>query len=210
MLLGHVADNAGAAAEDQPMYVKTVPPQQAQGAVKALFDTAQASEGYLPNQVRLFSLNPAAHAAWRQLVGAINADMDHRRYELATLAAAATVRCRYCVSAHAAVVMESNYFDRAQVEEIARDFRSADCLDARDKEVMVFAEKVALDANRIVPEDVDHLRAHGLSDKEIFDVTLAAAARVFYSKVLQALDAEPDEALAATNGLVDLVELKLG
>ena len=34
-----------------------------------------------------------------------------------------------------------------------------------------------------------------------------AAARVFYSKVLQAMDAEPDEALAATNGLVDLIEL---
>ena len=189
------------------MYVRTVSPEEANGAVKAMYDAAEASEGYLPNQVRVFSLNPAARAAWRQLVEAINADMDHRRYELATLAVAATVRCRYCVSAHAAVVMESDYFDRAQVEEIARDFRSADCLDARDKEIMVFAEKVALDANRVAPEDVDHLRAHGLSDREIFDVTLAAAARVFYSKVLQAMDAEPDEALAATNGLVDLIEL---
>ena len=192
------------------MYVRTPSPKEADGAVKAMYDAAEASEGYLPNQVRLFSLNPAARAAWRQLVEAINAGMDHRRYELVTLAAAATVRCRYCVSAHAAVVMESDYFDRAQVEEIARDFRSADSLDARDKEVMVFAEKVALDANRVAPEDVDHLRAHGLSDKEIFDVTLAAAARVFYSKVLQAMDAEPDEALAATNGLVDLVELRPG
>ena len=192
------------------MYVRTVSPEEADGAVKAMYDAAEASEGYLPNQVRLFSLNPAARAAWRQLVEAINADMDHRRYELVTLAAAATVRCRYCVSAHAAVVMESDYFDRAQVEEIARDFRSADSLDARDKEIMVFAEKVALDANRVAPEDVDHLRAHGLSDGEIFDVTLAAAARVFYSKVLQAMDAEPDEALAATNGLVDLVELRPG
>ena len=190
------------------MYVRTVSPEDADGAVKAMYDAAEASEGYLPNQVQLFSLNPAARAAWRQLVEAINADMDHRRYELVTLAAAATVRCRYCVSAHAAVVMESDYFDRAQVEEIARDFRSAGGLDARDKEIMVFAEKVALDANRVAPEDVDHLRAHGLSDREIFDVTLAAAARVFYSKVLQAMDAEPDAALAATNGLVDLVELR--
>ena len=192
------------------MYVRTPSPEEADGAVKAMYDAAEASEGYLPNQVRLFSLNPAARAAWRQLVESINAGMDHRRYELVTLAAAATVRCRYCVSAHAAVVIESDYFDRAQVEEIARDFRSADSLDARDKEIMVFAEKVALDANRVAPEDVDHLRAHGLSDKEIFDVTLAAAARVFYSKVLQAMDAEPDEALAATNGLVDLVELRPG
>ena len=192
------------------MYVQTVPPDQAAGAVATMYAAAESSEGYLPNQVRLFSLNPGAFAAWRQLVGAMNADMDHRRYELVTLAAAATVRCRYCVSAHAAVVMESDYFDRDQVEAIARDFRTADCLDARDKEVMVFAEKVALDANRITSDDVDHLRAHGLTDKEIFDVTVAASARVFYSKVLQAMDAEPDEALAETNGLVDLVELTSG
>jgi uncharacterized peroxidase-related enzyme len=190
------------------MYVRTAAPDEAEGAVKAMYDAAQAAQVYVPNQVQLFSLNPAARAAWRQLVEAITSDMDDRRYELATLAAAATVRCRYCVSAHAAVVMESDYFDREQVEAIARDFRSADSLDARDKEIMVFAEKVALDANRVGPEDVEHLRAHGLSDREIFDVTLAAAARVFYSKVLQAMDAEPDEALAATNGLLDLVELR--
>ena len=190
------------------MYVRTVSPEEADGAVKAMYDAAEASEGYLPNQVRALQPEPGGSRRLASaLVEAINADMDHRRYELATLAVAATVRCRYCVSAHAAVVMESDYFDRAQVEEIARDFRSADCLDARDKEIMVFAEKVALDANRVAPEDVDHLRAHGLSDREIFDVTLAAAARVFYSKVLQAMDAEPDEALAATNGLVDLIEL---
>ncbi|HEX5579137.1 MAG TPA: carboxymuconolactone decarboxylase family protein [Candidatus Limnocylindria bacterium] len=190
------------------MYVRTVSPHEAEGAVKAMYDAAQASEGYLPNQVQLFSLNPEARAAWRHLVESITDNLDHRRYELVTMAAAATVQCRYCVSAHATVLMDSDYFDREQVEAITRDFRSADSLDARDKEVMVFAEKVALDANRITPEDVDHLRQHGLGEREIFDITLAAAARVFYSKVLQAMDAEPDEALAATNGLVDLVELK--
>ena len=73
---------------------------------------------------------------------------------------------------------------------------------------MVFAEKMTVDANRVTPEDVEGLRTHGLTDAEIFDVTLAAAARAFYSKVLQAMDAEPDEALAATNDLVELVELR--
>ena len=192
------------------MYVRTVPPNEAEGSVKAMYERAQASEGYLPNQVQLFSLNPEARAAWRQLVEAMTATMEDRRYELVALAAAATVRCRYCVSAHAAVIMASEYFDRAQTEEIARDFHTAGALDRTDVAVMAFAEKVATDANKVAPEDIDHLRAHGLSDREIFDVTLAAAARVFYSKVLQAMDAEPDEALAATNGLVDLIERSPG
>jgi len=41
-------------------------------------------------------------------------------------------------------------------------------------------------------EDVEGLRAHGFSDAEILDIALAAAARNFYSKVLDAVGAEPD------------------
>jgi hypothetical protein len=39
---------------------------------------------------------------------------------------------------------------------------------------------------------VDGLRAYGLSDAEILDIVLTAAARTFFSKVLDALGAEPD------------------
>ncbi len=191
------------------MYVRTVAPEEAEGAVKELYDEAQADAGYLPNQVRLFGLNPAARAAWRQLVGSIRGRMDLRRYELATLAAAGAIRCRYCVSAHAAVLLESDVVERPQLEAITRDFRSAEAgLEPSEVAIMAFAEQVAMDANKIAPEDVEGLRAHGLTDAEIFDVTLAAAARTFYSKVLQAMDAEPDQALAPTNDLMDLIELR--
>jgi uncharacterized peroxidase-related enzyme len=188
------------------VYVRTVPPDEAQGAVKELYDQAQADEGYIPNQIRLFSLNPAARAAWRQMVAAIRDRMDLRRYELATLAAAGALRCRYCVSAHGAV-LESEFYGRDQLEAITRDYRSAD-LEPRDVAIMAFAEKVALHAYKVTPEDIDGLRAHGLTDEEIFDVTLAASARAFYSKTLEAMGAEPDEALASTNGLLDLIELR--
>ena len=33
------------------MYVRTVSPDEADGAVRAMYDAAEASEGYLPNQV---------------------------------------------------------------------------------------------------------------------------------------------------------------
>ena len=188
------------------MHVHTVDPDEAVGDVRALYDDAIASEGYLPNQVRLFSLNPAARAAWRELLLSFRERMDLRRYELATLAAAGAIRCRYCVSAHGAV-LESKFYARNQLEAITRDYRSAD-LEPIDVAIMAFAEKVALDASKVTPEDVEGLRALGLTDAEIFDVTLAAAARTFYSKTLQAMDAEPDEALAATNGLMDLIELR--
>jgi alkylhydroperoxidase family enzyme len=59
---------------------------------------------------------------------------------------------------------------------------------------MAFAEKVVADATSITQADVDELRAHGLSDDEVFDVALAAAARSFFSKTLDALGVQPDAA----------------
>jgi uncharacterized peroxidase-related enzyme len=189
------------------MHVHPVPPEEAEGEVKAHYEAAIAEDGYLQNQELLFGLNPAAKAAWRGMVQAITARMDRRRYELVTLAVANELRCRYCVSAHAAVVLESDIFDRTQVEAITRDFRTADCLTPAEVAVMAFAQKLTVDANRVTPDDVAGLRTHGLTDEEIFDVTLAAAARNFYSKVLNAMGAEPDEAYAETNDLLELVEL---
>jgi alkylhydroperoxidase family enzyme len=57
---------------------------------------------------------------------------------------------------------------------------------------MDLADKVAQDATAVTQADVDALRAHGLSDAEIFDVIAAAAARCFFSKVLDAVGAQPD------------------
>ncbi len=57
---------------------------------------------------------------------------------------------------------------------------------------MRFAAKVARDATAVTGEDLDRLRAHGLSDAEIFDIAAAAAARSFLTKTADAVGAQPD------------------
>ena len=59
---------------------------------------------------------------------------------------------------------------------------------------MSFARKVAVAAHTITEADVDTLRAQGLSDEDILDVALAAAARCFFSKTLDATGTTPDPA----------------
>ena len=186
------------------MHVHTVPPEDATGLVRKFYDEDLADDGYISNISRLYSLKPEVLAAWRTLIGSIRDTMDLRRYELATLAAAEALRCRYCVAAHAEV-LQSKFYDRPQLEAITRDYRTAG-LDPVDVAIMVFAEKVALHAYRVTPEDIDELRGHGLTDTEIFEVALTASARAFFSKSLDSMGAEPDEALASTASLFDLVE----
>jgi hypothetical protein len=57
---------------------------------------------------------------------------------------------------------------------------------------MAFAEKAARSADQITSADVEVLRSHGYRDEEVFDVAAAAAARCFFSKLLDALGVEPD------------------
>jgi alkylhydroperoxidase family enzyme len=128
------------------------------------------------------------YAAWGQLNTAIKAGMDLRRYELATLAAARRLRSSYCCLAHGTVLKEEL---GEPVLEIALDHRSAG-LDDVDIAVMDLAERVVDDASSMTDADVQPLRDLGLSETEIMDVILAAAARCFFSKTLDALRVLPD------------------
>jgi alkylhydroperoxidase family enzyme len=142
----------------------------------------------MKNMERAFTERPEILAAWVQLNSAIKARMDLRRYELATLAAARRLRSSYCCLAHGSVFLE--HFDEPLLE-IARDHRSAN-LSELDVAVMDLAERVVDDATSIEASDTQRLRELGLSDAEIMDVVLAASARCFFSKTLDALGVLPD------------------
>jgi uncharacterized peroxidase-related enzyme len=140
------------------------------------------------NYERAFADRPDVYAAWGELLAAIKANMDLRRYELATLAVARRLRSSYCSLAHGKVLAEKF---REPVVEIAQDHRTAG-LDAVDVAVMDLAERVVDDAASIEAGDLQRLRDLGLSDAEIMDVILTAAARCFFAKTIDALGVLPD------------------
>jgi alkylhydroperoxidase family enzyme len=140
------------------------------------------------NYERAFADRPDVYAAWGELLGAIKANMDLRRYELVTLAAARRLRSSYCSLAHGKVLAEQ--FGEP-VHEIALDRRAAG-LDEVDVAVMDLAERVVDDASSIDETELQRLRDLGLSDAEIMDVVLAAAARCFFAKTTDALGVLPD------------------
>jgi uncharacterized peroxidase-related enzyme len=172
-------------------FIRTIPPEEATGALAELYAAAVQSGDHVDNGMQAFSLRPAAHAAWQQLRNSIQSNMDARRYELVTLAAAASLRCSYCTLAHGAI-LSSKFFSAEQVEAMTHDYRNAD-LEPAEVAMMAYAEKIARNAYKVTPEDIDGLRAHGFSDADILDIALTAAARSFLSKVLDAVGAEPDD-----------------
>jgi uncharacterized peroxidase-related enzyme len=171
-------------------FIETVPKDEAPPALAELYELDRAKFGYVPNLTRAFSLRPGVYAAWRELIGAIQAGMELRRYELATVAAARNLRSSYCMLAHGSV-LTSRFLETQELRAIVADHRTSG-LDEVDVAVMDLAEKVADDATSVTQADIDRLRDFGLSDPEILDVILAAAARCFFSKVLDGVGALPD------------------
>jgi alkylhydroperoxidase family enzyme len=89
-------------------------------------------------------------------------------------------------------VKSLSVFDEAQLERIARDYHDAGLTDA-EVEMMSFAEQVARDAASMTDDDALRLRAAGFDDQEIVDIAIAAAARVYLGRLLQALAVDVDE-----------------
>ena len=144
------------------------------------------------NYERAFEARPDVYAAWGELLAAIKANVDLRRYELATLAAARQLRSSYCSLAHGKVLIE--HFGEP-VLQIATDRNEAG-LDEIDLAVMDLAERVVDDATTIDDADLQRLRDLGLSNEEIMDVVLTAAVRSFWTKTLDALGVQPDASYA--------------
>jgi uncharacterized peroxidase-related enzyme len=156
---------------------------------------ADIDAGPQSNMRSVFAHRPAVFAAWRQLLGAITAEMDERLYELVTLAAAGSLRSSYCSLAHGQVLLE-RHVSEAELLTLALDPDAAP-LTPVESAAMRFARRVVEDATSVSAADVAELRELGLSDAEIFDIAAAAAVRCFFSKTLDALGVRPDARFGA-------------
>jgi uncharacterized peroxidase-related enzyme len=175
-------------------FIEPIPEEDAEGATAELYAADLDEDGYVANSTKAFGHRPAVFAAWRQLGTTIGGSMDRRRYELATVAAARVLRSSYCSLAHGKVLAEQ--FLGAE-RTIALATGAVDALDPLDAEIVRFATLVTREPASVRASDMERLRALGLSDEEILDVVLAAAARCFFSTVLEALGVQADPAYRA-------------
>lgn len=175
-------------------YLRTTSEADAEGDVAELYAADREALGRVANYTKTFSARPAVYRAWKGLNAAIKASMEPRRYEVATLAAARQLKSSYCALAHGSVL--AGLMSEEGVRQLVGE-GSGDQLTATDLAIAELATKVAADASAVSESDFDRLRELGFSDEEILDVVLAAAARGFFSTVLDATGTPPDHAYAS-------------
>jgi uncharacterized peroxidase-related enzyme len=176
-------------------FIKT-PDSNESASVAQMYSSAEASYGYLPNMHKVFGYRPEVMQAWTGLLSSIRGQMSVRRYELVTLAAARELKSSYCMLAHASVLKREGLAE-ADVAAITK-LEPAAPIDQVERDIIQFAGKVVRDASSVTQDDIDQLIAHGLDDAEIFDIVAAAAARCFFSKVLDGIGATADAVYSRT------------
>jgi uncharacterized peroxidase-related enzyme len=167
----------------------TVSESDATGEVAKLYDEDLEDIGYVPSHTRVMALNPEAVRAFEGLIRAVAFPLGKRTYELVTLAAARGLRSQHCLLAHGKKSL--GLFAEPELIRIAEDYRDAGLTEA-EVAMMAFAEKLSTAASEMTDADSQRLRDVGFSDIDIVNITLAAAARNYYSRAIQALAVDVD------------------
>jgi uncharacterized peroxidase-related enzyme len=99
--------------------------------------------------------------------------------------------CLYCVVAHGAIlrIYEKNPL---VADQVAVNYRKAD-ITPRQKAMLAFALKVALDSARIGDDDYVALRAQGFGDEDIWDIGAIAAFFALSNRMANLIAMRPND-----------------
>ena len=84
--------------------------------------------------------------------------------------------------------------DSRLADALMEDYRAAP-VESEMKQLLAFVEKMALDATRIGPEDIERLRSAGFSDRAILDAAHVTGFFSYMNRVVQALGVDGQSAL---------------
>ena len=175
-------------------FIETTPPVEADGDVRELYERQEAHYGYVPNYAKVFCHRPEIMKLWSDLLSGIRRPLGKRRFELVTVAASHALRSTYCSLAHGKALTE--FFSADEVQAMVSDSETGP-LSPAELAMVNLARKVARDASSVTAADVSALKEHGITDAEIFDIVATAAARAFFSKLVEGLGAEADSTFLA-------------
>jgi uncharacterized peroxidase-related enzyme len=164
-------------------------------AVRTIFADVESEEGYVMNFVRLWAWRPDVHLAFtraRQLL-ASTTQLHARDIAILNASTASTIGDAYCSIAWGTKL--AHLSDAATAAALLQG-SDAPALTERERVLQAWATAMVSDPNSTTREDIETMRAAGLTETEIFDATLFVAFRLAFSTVNDALGARPDQKLA--------------
>jgi len=173
--------------------LKTIDPESAQGVVAQIYNEIKELFGFVPNAIRMDSINPehmARHwAGIRQVLD--HPTLSQQLFTTIRLLVSETQRCEYCIGLNAGLLMQMHGLTQEQIAGIVADPASAP-LDAKEKALLLFTLRAIEDSNATRAEDIEELRQAGAGEREIYDALAHGCQQVAGDIMLNAFKVEPD------------------
>ncbi|MCM2309391.1 MAG: peroxidase-related enzyme [Sulfuritalea sp.] len=144
--------------------------------IRARIVEVQEKSGFIPNVFLALAHRPAewrAFFAYHDALMEKESGLTKAEREMIVVATSNANGCQYCVVAHGAIV-RIRAKNPLLADQVAVNYRKAD-LSSRQKAMLDFAMKVALDSAAIGDADYDTLHQHGFDDEDIWDIGAVAA-----------------------------------
>ena len=166
--------------------------------IRARILEVQQKSGFIPNVFLALAHRPAE---WRAFVAYHDALMEKEvggsvtltraEREMIVVATSGANDCQYCVVAHGAI-LRIRAKNPLIADQVAINYREAD-LAPRQRAMLEFALKVALRSAEIEEPDFEPLRAHGLSDDDIWDIASIAAFFAMSNRLANVVHMRPND-----------------
>ncbi len=162
--------------------------------LKQIITDVQDRAGFIPNVFLTLAHRPdelRAFWAYHEALMRHDSGISKADREMIVVCTSAANDCLYCVVAHGAILRI--YEKSAQIsEQIATNFRKADISD-RQKAMLAFAEKVALQSAQIDEADFQTLHRHGFSDEDIWDIGAITALFALSNRMASLISMRPND-----------------
>jgi uncharacterized peroxidase-related enzyme len=173
--------------------ITTIQPHQAEGKAAEIYNEIQGMFGFVPNAIRLDSINPSHMARhWEGIKDSLGHEtLSAKLFTLIRLLVSEATHCEYCVGLNAGILMQMHGMDQAAIARVKQSPAQAP-LDDKEKALLVFVMKGIEDSNSITAADIAGLRQLGCSEREIFDAMAHGAWQVAGDIMLNAFKVEHD------------------
>jgi len=144
--------------------------------IRERIEKVAEKSGFIPNVFLALAARPEefrAFFAYHDALMERPSNLSKAEKEMIVVATSAANDCLYCVVAHGAILRVRSKNPRLS-EQIATNYRRAE-ITPRQRAMLDYAMKVALDSARITEADWEPLIAHGFTQDDIWEIGAIAA-----------------------------------
>ena len=158
-------------------------------------ETIAGKTGFVPNVFLALAHRPAELRAFIELHDTLmmkdSSALSKADREMIVVATSAANDCLYCVVAHGAV-LRIRRREPLIADQVAVNYRKAD-LTARERAMLDFAVKVAVDSASVADADYERLRTEGFTEDDIWDIGAIAALFAYSNRMANFASMLPNE-----------------